>query len=510
MGIFERRRNLSTGFLVLLLLLRVLPAAEEDRFDPPLDGSFLGGSFRDVLAEDPDATRQGARLVVVRSVEPGSAADLAGLRCGDRVLRLGNDGPFADVAAFSRAVKSLRPREPAEIKVSRDGGSQLLTVVPDPAILQDHYEIVGYLRGSSFLKGRPDFEAALRGILDAVPPALRKARRSSEAYDVLNSAVGRLGTSHTALIPPWTYSNLFATDRAETGGFPTGLILDRIGGPARGEALFFAGEVAEGAPAAGVLLAGDEVLGINGVPIAASPRLTLAGFEAPRPRYTLQVDRGETIRLEIRRRRGAPVETVALTADRAVDCITVAQASRRIVVQDGRRILYVHLWNFLSLKLPDLLERFLKEKGEPAEGLVIDLRGRGGQVRVMSRLAAILKLEKRPLALLIDREARSAKEILAYQMKGSPGAVLVGERTAGAVLPASYQKLTGGAVLMLPLEPGGVNRFTDGEALEGRGVEPDVRVPRAGIYAAGADPIFDAGIRAVLDLLGTQEKRKRL
>jgi len=501
---------LSTIVPLLILLSGTLWAAQEERFDPPLGGSYLGVSLRDAPEGDPAPVRVARGAVVVRSVEPGSAAERAGLRPGDRVLRFGDAGPIADLAALPRAVKSLPPREPAEIEVFRDGQRLSLTVVPDPAILRDHYEIVGHLRDSSFLKGRSDFDAALRGILESVPPALRRARRASEAYEILNSAVGGLGTSHTAVIPPWTYSNLLASDRDETGGFATGLILDRIGGRAGGEVVFFAGEVAAGGAAAGVLQAGDEVLMVNGAPIAASPRLTLAGFEASRPRYTLQVDRGETIRLEIRRRRDGPVETVALTADRALNGVIVARASRRIAIQGGRRVLIVHLWNLLSLKLPDLLEGYLKDRNEPAEGLVIDLRGRGGQVRVMSRLAAILKLEKRPLALLIDGETRSAKEILAFQLKGSPDTVLVGETTAGAVLPASYRQLAGGGMLMLPLEPGGINRLTGEESLEGRGVDPDLRVPRAGIYAAGADPILDAGIRAVVDLLDPQARRKRL
>jgi hypothetical protein len=106
-------------------------------------------------------------------------------------------------------------------------------------------------------------------------------------------------------------------------------------------------------------------------------------------------------------------------------------------------------------------------------------------------------------------ETRSAKEILAFEMKGLPGVTLVGERTAGAVLPAGYRHLAGGAVVMLPGDPDGINRLTGGGTLEGKGVEPDVEVPRAGPYSAGADPIFEAGLRSLLDRLRDVPRRRR-
>jgi hypothetical protein len=42
------------------------------------------------------------------------------------------------------------------------------------------------------------------------------------------------------------------------------------------------------------------------------------------------------------------------------------------------------------------------------------------------------------------------------------------------------------------------------------GVEPDLLVPRAGLHAAGADLIFDEGVRAVFRMLEGVPRRRRL
>jgi C-terminal processing protease CtpA/Prc len=199
---------------------------------------------------------------------------------------------------------------------------------------------------------------------------------------------------------------------------------------------------------------------------------------------------------------------VELSAGLPVSGLRASIASWRVFEQDGRRLAYVHLWNLLSPELPRLVKDALGGGASYAEGLVIDLRGRGGQVGVMQSVLELLRSNRRPLVLLIDRETRSAKEILAFRMRGR--AVLVGERTAGAVLPGECRQLSGGAMVMLPVDSRSLNRLTSGGALEGRGVDPDLPVTGAGPYSAGADPILEAGIRVVLEKLHDLPRRRRL
>jgi carboxyl-terminal processing protease len=79
-----------------------------------------------------------------------------------------------------------------------------------------------------------------------------------------------------------------------------------------------------------------------------------------------------------------------------------------------------------------------------------------------------------PLVVLVDEDTGSAAEVLAAAIKDHGRGVLVGTRTAGAVLESLVFILPGGAALMVP-----VRRVLTGRGveLEGSGVTPDVAVP---------------------------------
>jgi C-terminal processing protease CtpA/Prc len=70
---------------------------------------------------------------------------------------------------------------------------------------------------------------------------------------------------------------------------------------------------------------------------------------------------------------------------------------------------------------------------------------------------------------------------MAYAIKKHHLARLVGDNTAGAVLPDSPYCLDNGAILYLT----GSSLTADGEVLEARGVAPDIAVPFDIRYAAG-------------------------
>jgi C-terminal processing protease CtpA/Prc len=489
--------------LALLVPIGLIPA-DDARFDPPLDGACLGlsGGFRDGRVE-------------VQAVERSSAAARAGISPGDTILRLGGAAGFSGMDDFVHAARGLRSGEPVEVVVRREGGEVTLSLVPDPAIFLDYYQILTLLRQSRFLRSRDGFEGALAEIENTTPQALRAAARSSVAFEALNRAVGRLGVSHAAVIPPWSYRNLFAGEGA-SGGRGTGLLLEKVAGR---EDSFFICEVMDGsAGAAAGALDGDEVVAVNGVPPGASSRVCLAGYESSHPHYTIQVDPDETFRLEVRRTPdGAPI-ALSVTADRPLSGLTASRASERWFTVNGRRIAYLHLWNLLSGDLPPVLDHVTDAPADFAEGLIVDLRGRGGQVAVTERVVKRLKALHRPMALLIDRETRSAKEIVAFKLKGFPGAVLIGERTAGAVLPALIQKLAGETKVMLPADrpperngrpPDADERLMWGE-LEGKGVDPDLPVVRGGLFSAGSDPILAAGTRDLVSRLAPLPRRRRL
>jgi carboxyl-terminal processing protease len=103
---------------------------------------------------------------------------------------------------------------------------------------------------------------------------------------------------------------------------------------------------------------------------------------------------------------------------------------------------------------------------------------------------------RKPIVALIDNQTRSAKEMLAYEVKTRKLGVLVGQTTAGALLPATFAKVGSDSVLMYPAFSLGRHS----EAIEGKGVEPDIEVESPLPFSAGADPIRDAGMRKALEL----------
>jgi S1-C subfamily serine protease len=64
--------------------------------------------------------------VVIRDVAPGSPAATAGVKAGDRVVKVGKD-EARDVDAFMKAVATHKPGDKVALTVERDGKEQTLT-----------------------------------------------------------------------------------------------------------------------------------------------------------------------------------------------------------------------------------------------------------------------------------------------------------------------------------------------------------------------------------------------
>jgi Flp pilus assembly protein TadD len=88
--------------------------------------------------------------------------------------------------------------------------------------------------------------------------------------------------------------------------------------------------------------------------------------------------------------------------------------------------------------------------------------------------------------LLTSERSASASEPLAHLLKTTKRATLIGERTAGKMLTALPHPIGDGWVLVVPEAD---YYAADGTRLEGRGVEPDVRVKMADASIAAAERI---------------------
>jgi carboxyl-terminal processing protease len=261
---------------------------------------------------------------------------------------------------------------------------------------------------------------------------------------------------------------------------------------------FFVYRIYEKGPAtqAGVRR-GDRVLEVDGVPIARSPLLAGSSDDAALddlPLHGFRVEDGQEVRLRIERRAGERLD-VTVRARPTRDLDASRESARLIESDDGRKIGYVHLWSITVTGCAELVRELIQGRFAECDALVLDLRGRGGSAMVVGQISAIFQGKRaifdRPVVALVDHCTRSAKEAISRDFRNKGIARLVGERTAGALLPASFRNVGQGYVLMYPaMAMGELSRD-----VEGKGIEPDVVVADRVDYAAGADPILEAGLR---------------
>ena len=271
-----------------------------------------------------------------------------------------------------------------------------------------------------------------------------------------------------------------------------------------GEALY-ASMVLEGGPAArSGLLLGDRLVSIDGVPAAQSPRLDWRTDDAyigderdPSVQHVI-AKAGDRVELRVERRPGEFVN-LSIGAEE-YSAFDAAETSVRVIRSGGDRVGYLHFWFVHISGVPDLITQSLNGRLKDVDSLVIDLRGRGGSATEIPRIVKIVRDHKertgQPVVALVDRQSRSGKDILAHEFKAI-GVRLVGEASAGAVIPASFGDVGFDSVLMFPTMR--LPKYTD--LLEFKPVKPDVEVTRPGLFAAGRDAILDAGIAEAVRLI---------
>jgi carboxyl-terminal processing protease len=162
----------------------------------------------------------------------------------------------------------------------------------------------------------------------------------------------------------------------------------------------------------------------------------------------------------------------------------------------------VHLWHFMSADMNTVLKEAIKGPFAKCDGLVLDVRGRGGRSDVIGQVMGNFQGRKpiwtKPVVVLQDHGTRSAKEIFAWSWKQKHLGKIVGEKTLGAVIGCQFKKLFDGSVLMYPAQD--VRPMTHGEQLEGHGIDPDVAVEVGDLrWRNGKDPIIEKGVSVLLD-----------
>lgn len=331
-----------------------------------------------------------------------------------------------------------------------------------------------------------------------------RAKTLREQRQVVHEFLSHIPASHLGLLSRQTHR--YVMDDLLGRPYPTfGFQLVEIKGR------YYAGMLLEGGPAlrAG-LLTWDRIVTIDGVPVEESSRLdwrsddSYIGDERDPGVHYVIASQGDKIKLKVERSRNKFIE-VTIPAEE-YSAFAAAQASAQIHKMDGRKIGYLHFWYVHMTGVPELVKEKLAGEFADCDAVIIDLRGRGGNGMAIAKIVDILRADRasknRPLVALVDRQSRSAKDVLAYEFKQTGVARLVGERSAGAVIPATFADVGHDSVLMFPSFK--LPRYTD--LLEFKPVEPDVFVERAGPLSGGEDPILKAGLAEALRLLKAAAK----
>lgn len=315
-------------------------------------------------------------------------------------------------------------------------------------------------------------------------------------YEALNDTLELLDDAHTNALRPELHRE--QQERRTAGGPTYGMVLFKGTTDAGQERRYVAQLRPDGPAAEADVRLGWRILTVNGQPW---PVPTLA----PEPDHLRFVDRdGQEHDRHIVARR-MPRQ--------------IGNADRR---PDG--VLVLSFFDFDDVTVNWLEARFAEISNDPPVGIVIDLRSNsGGRVDATAQILGRFFEERvvfaranygllnripqftrpasnpwsGPIAVMQGPGSHSAAEVFAAAIQEHGRGVIVGQRSAGAVVLSNDFQLPDGGVLSI-----GVSDFLTqaGTRLEKVGVTPDIPV---GIteddVISGRDPTLEAAVRSLLD-----------
>lgn len=253
------------------------------------------------------------------------------------------------------------------------------------------------------------------------------------------------------------------------------------------------------------LLAGDEIISVNGKP-----------YE---PVNSLRNQSGQEVVFSIKRTLHDSIKEITIepiTKNPKKEMLEAEKASIHVIESADKKIGYIHIYSYAGKEYhEELLDAISWGSLKDADALIIDLRyGLGGanpnylnifntQVPVISAIDNSGKKYsydtqwRKPAVYLVNRLSRSGKEILAFGAKKYELATVIGERTAGAVVRGTIFPLSNGDLLYLATRDSEI----DGVRLEGAGVEPDINIPMDIRYSQGKDKQLEAAVEYLSETL---------
>jgi carboxyl-terminal processing protease len=383
------------------------------------------------------------------------------------------------------------------------------------------------------------FDKSMNGVnWDAVRTELRPraaaARTASDVRAVVRDMLGRLGQSHFALIPSGTDPHAQSggnTDVSADLGFDVRLV---------GRDLLVTAVDPTGPGAAAGVRPGWKLSAIGEAEVprllrdlgdGTADRLTnleawrtaetrLRGAVGSVVSLTLEDASGKPVTLSVERR---PQQGQPVTVGHMPTMFVRVDAAERRTPAGGRAgVIRFNVW----MAAVDGLFQHAMDTHRRADGIVVDLRGNPGGLAAMimgisghfvgertplgvmktrdnelrfvanPRLASArgerVDVFAGPVAILVDALTGSASECFAGGMQSIGRARVFGQTSMGQALPALFDRLPNGDVL---IHAYGDFVTADGTRLEGRGVIPDEIVPlRRDELLAGRDRPLEAAL----------------
>lgn len=344
-------------------------------------------------------------------------------------------------------------------------------------------------------RGYYDKEFRQETLPDLAVPYLERAQATqdlAEERQLVHEFLGHVPVSHLGLMSKQGHKSMMAELTGQKS-WMFGFQLVHL------EQGYFVDWLYEGGPAqrAG-LLRGDQVVTIDGLSPELCGRLDWRTDDSYLPDPALHAilgGEGDELAITYRRHAGGDLSQTTVAAA-SYSGWEAAKSSAQVLEVGPYKVGLVHYWFIPMAGGSKLMRQLLADTFKDCDALVWDLRGRGGAAHEAFALTKMLDAQegiwRKPVVLLVHDDSRSAKEVISSDLQRSESALVVGEQTHGAVIPASFKSVGSETYLMFPSFS--LGEYT--ERLEGKGVTPDVPVDYPLPFTAGDDPIRTAGLLA--------------
>ncbi len=349
----------------------------------------------------------------------------------------------------------------------------------------------------------------------------RQAQSKAELAQVINQMLAELRTSHTRFYTPdepeyYQILGIFLPRNPELqrqmktvlpSGKPEysgiGIFTKQENGQT------FIRAILDGSPASNAgLQVGDRILSVGGLPF--HPIQSFAG----------KVNQPVKLLVQHSPERQQEITVRPKLLDGKTMFLDAMKASVQVIQQAGRKIGYVHVWSYAGEQFQKQLEfELFSGRLKDVDSFVLDLReGWGGAMPSYLNIYTARNIRltgtdrsqstftsnsawSKPVVMLVNEASRSGKEILAYGFRKHQIGLVVGAKTAGAVVQGSLFAIKDGSVLYLAVAD---VHLDQNQQLEGIGVTPDIEVPFSLNYAQGSDPQKEKAIAIALEAAQTQ------